>query len=356
MTELYPVIDYLECYKDSKKKMPGLKRQIYVITGFLGSGKTTLLNHLVNHAEMNDTAVIINEFGEVAIDHLLVKSSFEDAVVLKNGCVCCTIKGDLLDTLETLAIRQEQGTIPNFSRVVIETTGLADPAPILQTLMMEEVITARYVLSSVVTTVDGINGLNQLRDVQESVKQAAIADLILLTKTDKTAAPLIEQLLNKLSEINPSAQIIPLLKGQIDPSIIFGRSDFNPELKQIKVQDWLGRDNNTGSHTPHKHGGDISTFHITYDEPLPWRAVKVWLQSIISLRSQDVLRIKGILDLVGFDKPVVIHGVQIALHDPAVLDIWPTEERKSIIVFIGRHLVKKEIETALNKLRAHETA
>jgi G3E family GTPase len=330
--------------------MPEPKRPIYVITGFLGSGKTTLLNHLVNHAEMQDTAVIINEFGEVGIDHMLVKSSFEDAIVLKNGCVCCTIRGDLLDTLETLAVREERDEIPCFSRVVIETTGLADPAPILQTLMMEPIITARYDLSSIVTTVDTLNALSQLTDNPEAVKQVAIADLLLLTKTDMTKAIDIQQLSQKLKTSNPSARQIPVIKGEIDPNVIFDRSDFNPTARLVDLQEWVGKTERSHSLDQHRHDAEISTFFLTYDTPLPWSAIKEWLQSVISLRSQDVLRIKGVIEVIGFDKPVVIHGVQRAFHEPVVLDAWPTSERKSTIVFIGRNLIKEEIETALDKL------
>jgi G3E family GTPase len=329
--------------------MPEQKRPIYVITGFLGSGKTTLLNHLVNHAEMQDTAVIIHEFGEVGIDHMLVKSSFEDAIVLKNGCVCCTIRGDLLDTLETLAVRQERGEIPSFNRVVIETTGLADPAPILQTLMMEPIITARYVLNSIVTTIDTINALSQLADNPESSKQIAIADLLLMTKTDMTKT-LDIQLASKLKTLNPSARQISVVNGEIDPKVIFDRRDFNPTAKLIDLQEWLGRTESSHSLDQHQHDAEISTFYLTYDTPLPWSAIKEWLQSIISLRSQDILRIKGVIELVGFDKPVVIHGVQRAFHEPIVLDAWPTKERKSTIVFIGRNIIKEEIEAALDKL------
>jgi G3E family GTPase len=330
--------------------MPKSKRPIYVITGFLGSGKTTLLNHLINHAKMQDTAVIINEFGEVGLDHLLVKSSFEDAIVLKNGCVCCTIRGDLLDTLETLAVREERGEIPSFSRVVIETTGLADPAPILQTLMMEQIITARYDLTSIVATVDTINAVNQLTNNPESVKQAAIADLLLMTKTDMAKTLDIQQLTTTLKTLNPSARQISVIKGEIDPNVIFDRSDFNPAAKLVDLKEWLGSTESGPAHDLHRHDTEISTFYLTYDTPLPWSAIKEWLQSIISLRSQDILRIKGVIELVGFDKPVVIHGVQRAFHEPMVLDAWPTSERKSTIVFIGRNLIKEEIEAALDKL------
>ena len=333
--------------------MTNSKRPVYVITGFLGSGKTTLLNHLVSHVEMKDTAVIINEFGEVGIDHMLVKSSFEDVVLLKNGCLCCTIRGDLLDTLETLAIREEQGEIPSFSRVVIETTGLADPAPILQTLMIDPIITERYVLNSIVTTIDSVNGLAQLADNPESIKQVAIADLLLLTKTDLAEPKTIDLITTELATLNPSAKKLNLLNGVLDPTVIFDRHDFNPASKQINIDEWLGQDfaeDHGHANNVNRHNEEISTFCIRRDTALPWPTVKEWLQSIISLRGQDVIRIKAILDLEGFDRPVVLHGVQQALHDPVLLEAWPTPERASSIVFIGRNLVHQEIEAALDKL------
>jgi len=328
------------------------KRPVFVITGFLGSGKTTLLNHLVNHAEMKDTAVIINEFGEVGIDHLLIETSFEDAVLLKNGCLCCTIRGDLLDTLETLASRQEQGEIPDFSRVVIETTGLADPAPILQTLMQDPVITARYRLSSIITTVDTVNGLNQLSDNPEAVKQAAIADLLLLTKTDITDAELVSNLTTKLDDLNPTSEKRIVLNGEIEPAAIFGRRDFDPHVKRIDVKNWLGKKftEHAHIHDPNRHDHEISTFCITRNAPLPWPAVKQWLQAIISLRGQDILRVKGIVDLEGFQQPVAVHGVRHAFHDPVVLDNWHMSDPQSNIIFIGRSLSKAEFEVALDRL------
>jgi G3E family GTPase len=339
------------------KIMSDSKRPIYVITGFLGSGKTTLLNHLLNHPEMKDTAVIINEFGEIGIDHLLVKSSLEDAVLLKNGCLCCTIRGDLLDTLETLAIRQEQGDIPKFCRVVIETTGLADPAPILQTLMMDPVITERYVLNSVVTTVDTVNGHDQLLANLEPAKQIAIADLILLTKTDMADPKIVERLTEHLNALNPAADKLKVLNGEIDPTMIFERCDFDLSSKSIDHADWLGETfEQSHPHDVNRHSEEISTFCITRGTPLPWSAVKEWLQSIISLRSQDVLRIKAIVDLEGIDQPVVLHGVQQALHDPVLLDEWQTSLRQSNIVFIGRNLVKSEIEAALERLLSDQAA
>ena len=334
------------------------KRPVFVITGFLGSGKTTLLNQLVNHAEMKDTAVIINEFGEVGIDHLLIESSFEDAVLLKNGCLCCTIRGDLLDTLETLASRQEQGDIPSFSRVVIETTGLADPAPILQTLMQDPVITARYRLSSIVTTIDTVNGSAQLRDNPEAVKQAAIADLLLLNKTDIADEQSVTNLTSELNALNPTSEKRIVLNGEIDSTAIFGRQDFNLQSKQINVEDWLGRnfENHAHNHDSNRHDHEISTFCISKNTPLPWPQVKQWLQAIISLRGQDVLRVKGIIELEGLAKPVAIHGVQHTFHDPVILKDWQNSKPRSNIIFIGRNLIKAEFEAALDHLLTKQAA
>jgi G3E family GTPase len=329
---------------------------VYVITGFLGSGKTTLLNHLVNDAGMQDTAVIINEFGEVGIDHALVESAFEDALLLSNGCLCCSIRGDLLDTLETLVVRRDMGQIPEFKRVLIETTGLADPAPIIESLTAEVVTGRGFSLRAIAATVDALHGGRQLDSRFETRKQAAIADLLLLTKTDLAAAEEAASLKRRLRALNPGACVLDVVGGVIAPEAIFTLDGFNPSA----AEDWLGEAETHGhadDHDINRHGDDIRAIAIRRQGPLSWSAVRHWLRSLASLRGGDILRIKGILHLEGCAAPVAVHGIQSMLHPPQVLKGWGAEEPASRVVFIGRDLDAGGVEHALDKaLAAHGIA
>ena len=330
---------------------------VYVITGFLGSGKTTLLNHLVNQPGMKDTALIINEFGDVGIDHLLVDSAFEDTVLMQSGCICCTIRGDLIDTLSDLLTRSGRGEIPSFSRVVIETTGLADPAPVLQTLMSDPNIADHYRLGGVVTTVDAVNGSRQLDEHEEPAKQAAVADRIVLTKTDLATSAEAAALNGKIRTLNPASPIFSVINGKIGPEKLFDTDLYDPKTKNPDVDHWL-RDGAFGHGSHHhgshhhdndvnRHGAHIQAFCLTYEKPLPWAALKTWLDSVISLRGSDVLRIKGIVNVMDSDGPVIIHGVQHIFHAPVLLKSWPDEDTRSRIVFITRGLEQQDLEAAL---------
>src|SRR6201984_2014813 len=224
---------------------------VTLLTGFLGSGKTTVLNHVLKQLDMAASAVVVNEFGEIGLDHLLVERSSEDVVLLNSGCLCCTVRNDIVDTLTSLFVNRAKGKIPWFTRVVIETTGLADPAPILHTLMTEPIVAARYMLDGVVTTVDAINGSGTLDRQPEAVKQAAVADRLLLTKTD-LAEPEVRQAFEmRLAALNPSAPLIPVARGAVDPALLFNLGFFDPATKSVDVHRWL-RDEafNKG----HRHG------------------------------------------------------------------------------------------------------
>ncbi|HEY2892335.1 MAG TPA: GTP-binding protein, partial [Dongiaceae bacterium] len=213
---------------------------VSVLTGFLGSGKTTLLRHLLHQPGMADTAVIINEFGEIGLDHLLVESSNEDMLLLSSGCLCCTIRGDLIETLRGLYKRRGRGEIPAFKRVVIETTGLADPAPILHTLIQDPQLSDFYRLDGVIATVDAVNGMDQLDHQMESVKQAAVADRIVLTKSDLTQDT--AELESRLHRLNPAAPILRAIDGKIDPAGLFDAGLYNPATKTLDVQRWLNEE------------------------------------------------------------------------------------------------------------------
>lgn len=318
---------------------------IYVITGFLGSGKTTLLNHLVSDPSMADTAVIINEFGEVGIDHALVEQAFEDALLLSNGCLCCTIRGDLLDTLETLSVRRDMGRIPAFKRVVIETTGLADPAPIVESLSDDMVAARGFALRAIATTVDAVHGMGQLDSQFESVKQAGMADLLLVTKTDLADAG---PLTRRLRALNPGAAIEAVVGGRLAPERLFSLDGFDA----ANVQDWLGAsdDDHDHHHDVNVHG-DLRAISITRDAPLPWPAVRTWLRSLASLRGADILRMKGILCIEDVDAPIAVHGIQSMLHPAKRLKSWNGDAPGSRVVFIGRDLdaagVNHALDTAL---------
>ena len=323
---------------------------IYVITGFLGSGKTTLLNHLVSDPAMADTAVIINEFGEVGIDHALVEKAFEDALLLSNGCLCCTIRGDLLDTLETLSVRRDMGRIPAFKRVVIETTGLADPAPIVESLSDDMVAARGFVLRAIATTVDAVHGMGQLDSQFEAVKQAGMADLLLVTKTDLADAG---ALTRRLRALNPGADIETVVDGRLAPERLFALDGFDADA----AKDWLGADHHdhehghNHDHDVNVHGDDVRAISIIRDAPLPWPAVRAWLGSLASLRGADILRMKGILCIEDVDAPIAVHGIQSMLHSPKRLKGWGGEAPNSRVVFIGRGLnaagVNHALDTAL---------
>jgi G3E family GTPase len=361
---------------------------VTVLTGFLGSGKTTLLNRLLARPELARTAVLINEFGEVGLDHLMVEKVDGDVVLLSSGCLCCTVRGELVDSLRSLAARAEAGEI-DFDRVVIETTGLADPAPILHTLMAEPDIVRRYRLDGIVTTVDAVTGAATLDAQPESVKQAAVADRIVLTKTDLAGPEALAELSRRLATLNPGARRITAVMGEVAPEAILNAGLFDPAKKIPDVAAWLNAEaygdhhhdhhHDHGDHHHHHHHHDhagqdphdvnrhdarVRSFCVTLEEPLHWQAIATWLEMLIVTRGESLLRIKGILDIVGQDRPVAIHGVQHLLHPPAPLPAWPkredgTDDRRSRIVFIVRDLDRAVIEqglSAFNKAAAQEAA
>jgi G3E family GTPase len=319
---------------------------VSVLTGFLGSGKTTLLNRLLKHPGLTDTAVIVNEFGDIGIDHLLVESALEDAVLLKSGCVCCSIRGDLVDTLLQLAARRDHGEIPDFARVVVETTGLADPAPVLQTMLTEPGVTERFRLANVVTTVDAVNGLGQLGDYDEPERQVAAADRLVVTKTDLAAPEQLSSLVTQLRRINPLSPIYEIANGDIDPDLLIGGD--GPRVRELNP-DWAG---DVEGHGRHAHGAEseIESFCIVRDTPIDERALCKWLGSLMSLRGAGLLRIKGIVDVAGVDRPVVVQGVQHLFHPPGTLDAWPGGDRRTKIVFITRNIPRDGVERALDAI------
>jgi G3E family GTPase len=340
---------------------------VSVITGFLGSGKTTLLKHLLQQPDMADTAVVINEFGEIGLDHLLVEEAKEDTILMSSGCLCCSIRGDLIDTLRRLYKRRDRGEVPKFKRLVIETTGLADPAPILQTLIGDPLLSAFYRLDGVVTTVDAVNGMDQLDRQFESVKQAAVADRLILTKTDLAGAEQRAALEARLRALNPAAPLLPVAHGAVEAGQLFNAGLYNPAEKNPDVARWLGQEayaQAEEAHHGHHHGHDhdhghaldvnrhddhIRAFCLTYDRPIAWDKFVNWIEMLITMRGADLLRIKGILNVADSDGPVAIHGIQHLFHPPAMLPGWSGEDRRSRIVFITRDLERAWLEQSMTE-------
>ena len=330
---------------------------VTLLTGFLGSGKTTVLNHVLKQPDMTATAVIVNEFGEIGLDHLLVERSSEDVVLLNSGCLCCTVRGDIVDTLTNLFVDRVKGKVPYFTRVAIETTGLADPAPILHTLMTDPIIAARYMLDGVVTTVDAVNGARTLNKQPEAVKQAAVADRLLLTKTDLADPAVRQEIEARLSTLNPSATIVPVAQGVVDPVRLFNIGFYDPATKSVDVRRWLrdeafesghAHDLRHGHPDVNRHDDRIRAFYITRERPISWTALSAWLDGLATMRGDDLLRLKAIVALSDRpDQPVVLHGVQHLFHPPVLLPEWPSEDHRTRMVFITRDLPRAAIEATL---------
>jgi len=300
------------------------KTPVTLVTGFLGSGKTTLISRLLAHPDLGETAVIVNELGEVGIDHHLLRRVDERTVLLGSGCVCCTLRGDLADELRDLDSRRSRGEIPDFRRVVVETTGLADPAPIVYTLAAEPVVRHHFELDGIVATVDSVNGLVEA----ESLKQAAVADVLVLTKTDLADA---NGLRRRLRALNPGAEVVEASFGEVEPAVLFDRPPQDP--RDVRFEE-------------HAHAGDISSFCLVFEAQLDWTAFGIWLTMLLQARGSDLLRVKGLLN-VGGDGPLLLNGVQHVVHPPEHLDAWPDDDRRSRIVFIGRGLDPAAVERSL---------
>jgi G3E family GTPase len=364
--------------RPSMNQTQGERFPVSLLTGFLGSGKTTVLNHLLRHPGMAKTVVVVNEFGEVGLDHELIESSSEEMILLQSGCLCCSIRRDLIETLRGLFLRQVHGEMPPFDRVVIETTGLADPAPILHTLMRDPLISERFRLDGVITTVDAATGWTTLDRQIESVKQAAVADRLLLTKTDLADPAAIDRLQRRLRALNPAAPIIPVAHGEVEPARLFDAGLYNPKTKSLDVQRWLQaeaylnreaehdhahdhghhdhrNDDHDHDHGPaaeetghahhahhdhvhdvNRHDEHIKAFCLVLDEPVNGDAFDRWLEALLLLKGPDILRVKGIVNVIGLPGPFVIHGVQHIFHPPVMMKKWPTADRRTRIVFITR--------------------
>ncbi|MES2189493.1 MAG: GTP-binding protein [Pseudomonadota bacterium] len=341
------------------------KLPVTVLTGFLGSGKTTVLARLLKNPQLRDTAIIVNEFGEVGLDHELLQRTDEDLILLANGCVCCTVRGDLVEAFHKLGAQRLAGA--TFDRVIIETTGLADPAPILHTLMSDESVTANYRLAQVITTLDAVNAMATLDQHPEAIKQAAVADRILLTKTDMAVD--VMALRDRIAALNPAAPVVTVLNGDIGVDDFFGNAGFDITGKTAGVQDWLRIEAYEPDHDHHHHHGHdhahldhhhedavdrnrhddrISAYSVIREQPISWAGFSAWLDMISKMRGDDLLRVKGIVNVIEHPgRPVVIHGVQHVFHPPVFLDQWPGSDHRTRLVFITRDIDREDIDATL---------
>ena len=333
-----------------------------VLTGFLGAGKTTLLNNLLRDPALEGTVVIINEFGEIGLDHLLVETADEGMILLSAGCLCCTVRGDLIATLEDLLRRRDNGRVQPFKRVVIETTGLADPAPILHAVLYHPYLSMRYALDGVITVVDAVNGLATLDRHEEAVRQAAVADRIVLAKTDLANEGL-AALRRRLAALNPGAVVIDAAAGDVAASDVLGAGLFDLDGKIADVKGWLSAEavaaaesrmaghthvqahGHDHAHDVNRHDASIRAFCLTADEPIRSGAFDLFLDLLRSAHGPQLLRVKGLVALAEDpDHPVVVHGVQHVMHVPAVLPRWPDADRRSRLVFIVKDLDRRFVE------------
>ncbi|MCO5073942.1 MAG: GTP-binding protein [Rhizobiaceae bacterium] len=328
---------------------------VSIITGFLGAGKTTLLNRLLKDPSLTDAAVIVNEFGDVAIDHLLVEQASDGIIELADGCLCCTVRGELVDTLADLVDRLQSGRIKRLSRVIIETTGLADPVPVLQSIMAHPVLMQAFRLDGVITLVDAVNGTDTLNEHVEAVKQVAVADRIVVTKQSlQRDGAAREELEMRLRHLNPNAAIIDADAVPAAASKLLECGLYDPVTKTADVRRWLGEaadadiahhDHHHGEHDlceddhHHHHDHRMNSFSLVHEGPVPYSAIATFLDLLQSTHGEKLLRMKGIVELTEDpSRPLVLHGVQKLMHPPARLNQWPDGPRGTRLVLIGMDL------------------
>lgn len=317
-----------------------------VITGFLGAGKTSLLNRLLSRPALADTAVIINEFGSVGIDHLLVESVDDDIVLLKSGCICCTIRVDLKQTILSLFDRMRRGEVKPFRRLVIETTGLADPAPILATLSADLMLKYHFRIGNVITVVDVPNGIHNINTYRESAHQVAVADRIIISKSDLASAQALADLELMLSRMNPAAEVRVLDEAGEPAESLLLETMHHPGVRSAEVARWTeAKHGHQHDHAadPNQHG-HIRTFVIEASEPIVWSRFALWLSMLIHTHGRKILRLKGLINIEGSATPVVVHGVQHLIHKPLHLDDWPDGIRQTRIVVIGEGLDREVMQ------------
>jgi G3E family GTPase len=329
---------------------------VSIITGFLGSGKTTLLNRLLTDPAMTRSLVIVNEIGEIGIDHLLLSAPSDNMRLIENGCLCCTMRGDLVEALTDARRMWQQGDIPPFDRVIVETTGLADPVSILHTVVADETLAPDFHHDHTLTLVDAVQGLMQLDQFEESVKQVVVADTVVLTKLDLADPTAVKQLRARLSALNPGAAVIEAAHGQVDAAALFsgkpgtvaGSVDILRWLSPGEQRSRLHAQRAVPAGNPGSHNKNIQTLSCYHDQPVTWAGLTLWLEMLSRHKGENLLRVKGLLNVEG--QPVVVHAVQTIIHEPEILAQWPDAERRSRLVFITRGIGIMELEKSLPSL------
>lgn len=346
---------------------------VTLLTGFLGAGKTSLLNRILRDERFANTAIVINEYGEIDLDGLLVEHRSEQIVETTTGCLCCTLRGDVQETLIDLFDRRLKGTVLPFERLVIETTGLADPGPVIYTIMGDLRLVRIYELAGVITLVDAVNGERTLRNHIECVQQTAVADRLVLTKSDLVTKPSeranVETLLGDLGELNPAAPILDANATDFDLDRLFDTSLHDSSGRGGNVLRWLNGEAYTAKKKSGKGAADhraagadgdpqaIVSYCITFDKPVEFRAFSFSLQLLLGMKGPDLLRFKGIVNVQGHpDRPIVLHAVQSVIGEPVWLTRWPNEDRRTRLVFIGRGIPKASIQNFFGSFQGFEPA
>ncbi len=317
---------------------------VSIVTGFLGSGKTTLLNRVLRHPGFKDSLVVVNEFGEVGIDHLLVSAPAENVRLVANGCLCCEVRGELFETLADVLSGRERGDLPPFGRILIETSGLADPVPILRTVLTDRDLSGALRLDRVVTVVDAVHGPAQLASHAEARKQAAVADVLLLSKTDLVSRATRRDVEDAVRKINAGAALGAARPGGFDPEVLFGGSGAARDLAG-----WLARHGRRHA----SHAGDAGAVTLHRESPVSEAGLATWLSMLAELGGRDILRVKGIVNVRG--APYAIHAVQSAVHEPVPLGVWPAADDRTRIVIIGRNLDRAALERSFGAFSLAES-
>lgn len=332
---------------------------VSIITGFLGSGKTTLLNQLLQHDSLRNSLVIINEFGDIGIDHLLVSAPAENMRLLSNGCLCCEVIGGLVETLTDVAQKRASGAISRFDRVLVETSGLADPVPIIHTLVTNTELSQIFRLDAVVGVVDAVHAATQITTQDEARKQIAVSDVLLVSKTDLVSDEELREVQAAVKAINAGAELISVVQGSVDPELLFGRGPADGRSRVPEVERWIGSHTSVVPLMGHgmrssSHAGDVRTFTLFHDTPTNAAALTTWFSMLAGFKGPNLLRLKGIVNVEG--DPVVVHAVQTIFHEPVELDQWPSDDRRTRIVFIGRGLDRDAITKTFATLAKSESA
>jgi G3E family GTPase len=320
------------------KRERGGRIPVTAVTGFLGAGKTTLIRHFLALPEGAGTAVIVNEFGETGIDDALLRSSSDNIALLGNGCLCCNVRSDLQLALHRLVVDRERGTVPYFGRIVIETSGLADPSPILATFATDRALGGEFHVEAVIAVIAAQNGISTIKSFAEARRQIILADRIVISKTDIADEDAPTALARALRELNPHARIIEAVVGQVDPQWILAEHAGSPSAGFI------------ADSAPHTDG--IASFTLNEDEPIEWDAFARTMETLVALRGADLLRVKGLLNVTGCAGPVVVQFVQHLAHPPVELEQWPDGDRRSRVVFIARNLSEGQVKGLLAAVRA----